>query len=67
MREKREIRLKKCCRKEPLVALKDYFTIEIKCPKCGRKAVTLSSDPREAVRLWNKELEDEKCQENIAS
>ena len=60
MREHTPIKLKRCCKKfEPELALDNYFTVEIKCPKCGRRLVLQRCDPRTAVGIWNKELEDE--------
>ena len=58
MREHTPIKLKRCCKKfEPELALDNYFTVEIKCPKCGRRVVVRHCDPRTAVGIWNKEIE----------
>ena len=65
MRERRQIKLKRCCEKfEPEIDVDMLFTVEIKCPKCGRRLVLRNRDPRTAVGIWNKEIE--KCQESIA-
>lgn len=60
MRERQQIKLKHCCKKfEPELAVDSYGTIEIKCPKCGRRLVLQHCDPRTAVGIWNKELDGE--------
>lgn len=59
MRERRPIKLIRCCKKfEPELAIDSYSTIEIKCPKCGRRVVVQHCGIKTAVELWNKELEE---------
>ena len=63
MRESRQIKLKRCCKKfEPELAIDMFFTVEIKCPKCGRRLVLQRCDPRTAVGIWNKEIENGKIE-----
>lgn len=60
MRERTPIKLKRCCKKfEPEIGIDMFFTVEIKCPKCGRRVVVRRCDPRTAVGIWNNKLEDE--------
>lgn len=59
MRERRQIKLKRCCEKfEPEIGVDMCFTVEIKCSKCGRRLVLRHCDPRTAARIWNKEIEE---------
>ena len=63
MRERTPIKLKRCCKKfEPEIGIDMCFTVEIKCPKCGRRLVLQHCDPRTAVGIWNKEVENGKTE-----
>lgn len=61
MRERKPIKLKRCCKMfEPELAVDNYGTIEIKCPKCRRHVVVQHCGIKTAVDLWNRELMEER-------
>ncbi len=61
MRERRPIKLNRCCKNfEPEIGIDMCFTVEIKCPKCGRRLVLKYCDLRSAAKIWNKEIENGK-------